>query len=183
MAIKLSSLAIVMGLVVTLINLYGVIKPGAFAASARKFPRSVPIGILLTLLGTGWFLLYLQSENISDFEAYKPLLYALFVGVGVGTCIFVQDFLAVRGFAVVLLLLAKLMLDTARWADSSWCVVIQLWAYVLIVAGIWFTVSPYRMRDLLNWANATEQRTRLLSGLRAAFGLFVTVLGLTAFSH
>mgnify|MGYP001125099086 CR=1 FL=1 len=34
--------------------------------------------------------------------------------MGLGACIFVQDFLAVRGLAVVLLLLAKLMVDTGR---------------------------------------------------------------------
>ena len=37
--------------------------------------------------------------------------------LGVATCIFVQDFLAVRGLAIVLLLVAKLMVDTG--AEST----------------------------------------------------------------
>jgi hypothetical protein len=37
------------------------------------------------------------------------------------------------------------------------------------------------LRDLLNWATATEARTRLLSGVRLAGAAFVLILGLTAF--
>jgi hypothetical protein len=46
---------------------------------------------------------------------------------------------------------------------------------------MWFTVSPWRLRDLLNWSVATEQRTRLVSGARVAFGIFVILLGITVF--
>ena len=181
MAIKLSILSVVLGAVMAWINSYGLFKPAAFAAAARKFPRSVPIGSVLMLIGTGWFIWYLSQENISDFEPLKPYLYALFIAVGVGSCFYVQDFLAVRGLSVVLLLLAKLMVDTARWSDTSWRLVIVTWAYLLVVAGIWFTISPWRLRDLINWANANDSRTRLLSGIRFAFGLFVIALGLLVF--
>jgi hypothetical protein len=46
---------------------------------------------------------------------------------------------------------------------------------------MWFTVSPWRARDLLNWSVATESRTRLTSGARVAVGVFLIVLGLTAY--
>jgi hypothetical protein len=46
---------------------------------------------------------------------------------------------------------------------------------------MWFTISPWRLRDILNWSVATESRTRLTSAARVAFGLFVIVLGLTVF--
>jgi len=95
------------------------------------------------------------------------------------TCIYVSDFLAVRGLAIVLMLLAKLMIDSARWSDSEWRLVMITWAYGLVVAGIWFTVSPWRLRDFLHWSTASESRIRLGSGLRLGFGLFVMVLGLT----
>jgi hypothetical protein len=106
-----------------------------------------------------------------------------FAAVGVGACIFVQDFLAVRGLAVVLLLLGKLMVDTGRphLGETPWVLVIQTWAYVLVVAGIWLTVSPWRLRDLLEWGTATEARVKIGSSVRLAFGLFVAVLGMTAF--
>jgi hypothetical protein len=73
------------------------------------------------------------------------------------------------------------MVDAERWASSDWRLVIAVWAYVLVVAGMWFTVSPWRLRDLLYWATANEKRIRIGSAMRAAFGLFVFVLGITAF--
>ena len=183
MQMKLSTVAILLGTIVALINLYGVLKPTEFGEAARKFPRSLPIGYGLMLLGTAWFVWNLRQESISDFEKLKPYLCALFIAVGVGTCIFVKDFLAVRGLAVVLLLAAKLMVDAGRphLGDTHWVLVIQTWAYVLVVVGIWFTISPWRMRDLVNWGTANEQRIRIGSGLRMAFGLFVAILGLTVF--
>jgi len=95
----------------------------------------------------------------------------------------VQDFLAVRGLAITLLLLAKVMVDTGRPAlgHTHWVLVIQTWGYVLVVAGIWFTVSPWRLRDMLAWGTANEQRINVGCGLRLAFGLFVAGLGLTVF--
>jgi len=59
--------------------------------------------------------------------------------------------------------------------------VVVVWAYAMVVAGIWLTVSPWRMRDWVQWATATEQRVRVGSALRAAFGLLVLLLGLFVF--
>jgi hypothetical protein len=180
MTLNLSTLSIALGLGMGLPQVYGILKPAAFAASVRKFPRSVPWGVALMLLGTAWFLWNLSLESISDFAAYKPHMMAGFAAVGIGSCIFVQDFLAVRGLAVVLMLLARLMLDTGRpmLPVTHWTWVIQAWAYVLVVAGIWLTIWPWRLRDLLNWATATEDRVRFGSAARLAFGLFVAALGL-----
>jgi hypothetical protein len=181
MQINLSVLAVILGLGLGLPQIYGLLKPGAFAAKVRKFPRSLPAGIVLMLLGTVWFAYYFSEEQVSDFANAKPYLMAGFVLVGVCSCIFVQDFLAVRGLAVVFLLLAKLMVDTARWADTDWRLVVLTWAYVLVVAGIWFTVWPWHLRDMLNWATANEKRVRIGSAIRLAFGLFVAVLGFTVY--
>jgi hypothetical protein len=183
MTLKLSTLAILLGLGVGLPQIYGIVNPGAFTAAVRKFPRSMPWGYALMLLGTAWFLWNLSQESIADFAAYKNILVAGFAFVGIAACVFVRDFLAVRGLAVVLLLLGKLMVDTGRpmLPETSWTLVIQLCAYVLIMAGMWFTISPWRMRDLLEWGTATEQRVRGGCAARLAFGVFIVVLGLTVF--
>jgi len=106
--LKLSTLAVVLGLILSLPQIYGLISPNSFRASMRKFPRSMPWGFTLMLLGTAWFLYNLSLESIADFASYKNILLGGFAAVGIGACIFVQDFLAVRGLAVVLLLLGKL---------------------------------------------------------------------------
>ena len=73
------------------------------------------------------------------------------------------------------------MVDAARWEDTPWRLVIAVWAYAMVLAGMWFTVSPWRLRDLLNWSVATESRTRMTNGIRLVFGIFVIGLGLTVF--
>jgi hypothetical protein len=183
MTLKLSTLSILLGLAVGLPQIYGIARPAAFGEAVRKFPRSLPWGFALMALGTLWFLWNLSQESIADFANYKEWLFAGFAGVGLGTCIFVQDFLAVRGLAIVLLLLAKLMVDTGRPAlpQTQWVLVIQTWAYVLAVAGIWLTISPWRLRNLLAWGTANETRIKAGCSVRLAFGLFVVVLGLTVF--
>jgi hypothetical protein len=180
---KLSLLSILLGLGMGSLQVYGLAKPAAFTAAMRKFPRSIPWGTALISIGTIWFLWYLGHENIADFAAMKPYLMIGFGLIGAGTCIFVKDLLGARGLGVVFLLLAKLMVDTGRphLEQTHWVLVIQTWAYVLVVAGIWFTVSPYRVRDVIEWATANETRVKVGCGLRLAFALFVVALGLTAF--
>lgn len=132
-------------------------------------------------LATLWFLQNLRTESLSDFANYQPYMLAGFGAVGLLTCLYVKDFLAVRGLAILLLLLAKLTLDTARWHDSQWRLVLAGWAYLWILAGMWFTISPWRLRDLLGWLTANHRRIRIGSALQLAFGLFLIVLGLAVF--
>jgi hypothetical protein len=177
----LSMLAILLGLGLAAPQVVGLMNPAKFAQSVREFPRSKGWGYLLVALVTGWFIWNLKQESIADFAAYKPFMMIGFGAVGLLTCIYVSDFLAVRGLAVLLLLLAKLMVDTARWAESNWRLVIVIWAYGLIFAGMWWTLSPWRLRDILNWAVATEKRIRVGSAVRLGFALLVVILGLTVF--
>lgn len=181
MQLTVSTLALILGLGVGVKGIYGLMNPAAFGAAMRNFPRSLPWGYALMLIGTLWFVWNVNQENNSDFATYKPVMLIGFGVVGVAVCIFVTDFLAVRGLAIVFMLLGKLMVDTVRWADTDWRWVISGWAYVLVIAGIWFTVSPWRLRDLLNWGTANEKRIRIGSAIRLAFGLFVATLGLTVF--
>src|ERR1041384_4743524 len=104
---RLSLLSILLGLGMAAPQVYGLAKPTAFAAAVRRFPRSLPAGFFLVALATLWFLWLVEDEPIADFESFKPYMLVAFAGIGVATCIFVQDFLAVRGLAVVLLLIAK----------------------------------------------------------------------------
>lgn len=180
---KLSLLSILLGTGMSIPQIYGLAYPQKFAVSVRKFPRNLTAGIFLMLLGTAWFVWNVNHEPIADFSAFKPYMMAGFITVGVLSCFFIQDFLAVRGLAVVALLLGKLMVDTGRphLGESCWVLVIQAWAYLIIVLGIWFTITPWKLRDLLNFATANESRVKIGSAIRLAFALFILTLGLTAF--
>ena len=102
---KLSLLTILLGVGMGLPQVVGLARPAQLAAAARRLPRNLPLGIVLMLLGTAGFVWNVNREPIADFSAFKPYMMAGFVAVGVLSCVFVQDLLAVRGLAVVLLLL------------------------------------------------------------------------------
>src|SRR5205814_1385813 len=68
MTVKLSLLAICMGLFVALVNLAGLLAPDAITAIARKFPRNTFIGYLLMAIGTVWFVYNVSIESLADFE-------------------------------------------------------------------------------------------------------------------
>lgn len=181
--VSLSSFAVGLGLITALPAVFGLTSPDKFRATMRQFPRSNNWGWFLMLLGTAWFVYNVDQEQVADFQSYKGILLSFFAGVGIASCIFVRDFLAVRGAAVVMLLLAKWMVDTGRpfLGTSSWVLVWQFWAYVFVIAGIWLTVSPWRLRDIINWVTASEQRIRVTCGARLAFCLLIILLGATVY--
>lgn len=177
----LSTLAILIGAAYCAIQVFALLQPESFTKHAKAFPRSEGIGFVLMGIGTIWFLYNLQSEAIADFAMYKKYMLLGFGTIGVLTCIFVRDFLAVRGLAVCLLLLAWFTLNRTRWADSPARLILVVWAYAWVICGMWFTISPWRLRDFLNWWTATAGRLRAVSVLQLALGATVLVLGLTAF--
>ena len=180
---KLSLLTILIGAVLSAPQIYGLANPKWFADFFRKFPRNYPAGVVLMLLATGWFTWTVNNEPIADFSAYKPAMLVGFTAVGIGACIFVRDFLAARGLAVLLLLLAKLMVDTGRLhlGESPFVLVNQVLAYAFVLAGITFTIAPWKLRDWLEFFTANEKVIRIGCAARLAFDLFLIVLGLTAF--
>ncbi len=177
----LSTLAIIVGLAYAVPHVFGLVNPASCRELARKFPRSESCGWVLMLLATLWMLYYLRLESNSDIAKMKPYLTGLFVMLGVGTCVFLKDLLAVRGLALVLMLAAKFVLDTQRWHVSPWRLVLAFMAYGWILAGMWLTISPWRLRDFLEWATATDERLRRVSVARLAGGVLLIVLGLTQF--
>jgi hypothetical protein len=183
MTVKLSMLAMVLGLVYAVPQAYALTNPKAFSERLRQFPRSLLTGYLLMALATAWFLYNVSLESIADFAAYKPHMMVAFGAIGLGCCVFVTDFLAVRGFAVLLLLLAKLMVDAGRphLGETPWVLVNQWAAYALAVIGVWLTVAPYRLRDWIEWNVAEPIRLKAGAVLRLVAGLGFALLGLLAF--
>jgi len=181
MDMQLSTLAVLMGLGIGLPQIWGLLRPDAFGKALRGFPRSEAWGYPLMLLATGWFVWNVKQENISDFAAWKPFMLVGFSAVGVLTCVYVRDFLPVRGLAILLLLLAKVALDTQRWADTGWKNVVTVLAYVWVVAGVVLVVSPWWLREWIQWLTASELRIRVGCALRLGLGLVLVLLGLTVY--
>lgn len=177
----LATLSILIGTLVVLSDAYGLLQPRAFGDLVLRFPRSYSAGVVLTLIGTAWFVWILQHETLADFDVHRTKMQVIFGAIGFSACLFLKDFLAVRGLAVVLLLLAKTVVDTARFHPSDWRILLVTIAYVWVIMGMMFTVSPWRLRDILEWKCGNENRIRIFSSMRVGLGVLLILLGLTVF--
>ena len=179
--ISLSLLSLIFGVLVIAGGAFGLAQREKAMEFSRNFPRHEKIGPILILAGMVWFLYILHGENMADFEGYRRPFYGIIIATAVGACFFLKDYLAVRGLAVLMILTAKLIVDTARLHESDWLILLVSIAYAKVVAGMWFTVSPWRMRNMADWATANDNRFKILCGMRLALGVLLVVLGLTAF--
>jgi hypothetical protein len=176
---NLSQISMVLGGLHVLFGLMLWLRPEPTSGWLRQFPRQVAPGVVLMLIGTAWFVSNLYRSNVQDFAEWRPILYAGFTLLGVGCCFFVQDYLSIRGGAVVALLGCDAILDIQRWHGSGWKNVIAIWCYVVIVLSVWWVGSPWRARDLTVWMTSEPGiRSRVGMGI-AAFGGLLMGLGVS----
>ena len=188
--VSLANLSIVLGVFWVAVAGYTLAKPVDVGQALRAFPRANAPGYVLMLAATAWFLWNIKIEDMADYREIKHWFYIGFGAVGIGSCIYLRDFLAVRGLAVFMLLLAKLMLDTQRdymlaapeAHMSEWRLVFAVWAYMIIVMSMWMVISPWRMRDMMEWMLAKPRRLAAKGWFRLGFGILLIVLGLTVFT-
>lgn len=176
--ITLSTLSVILGILLLGSSAFVFAKPETCKRFLLAFPRSLPWGYLFLVVSSVWFLCHFQNEDITDFAQMKRPMFVLFIVLAIGVGLYVRDFLAVRTYSIFLFLVAKLIYDTARYADSSWAVLFPSVATILVFFGIWFTATPWKMRDLLNWISASTLRLKALAGARAVLGLAFLILGI-----
>ncbi len=175
----LSQLSLALGLAMIVSHGIALAQPDRIGAWLRQFPRNVPIGVVLMLVGTAWFEWNLHLETLADIAPWKNLMQIGFAVVGVGSCLFVRDYLAVRGLCVVMLMSAWYLCELTRWHTSPWRNALTAWAYVWVLLGLWWSMSPWRMRDAVQWVTGSAALFRLAAVAGLVWGGIVIVLGLT----
>jgi hypothetical protein len=147
--------------------------------SAKAFPRSQNAAYLLLGGATVWFLYKVTQLGPADFGQYKELLFALFLITAVSSFYFVPDFLAVRGLAAMILLVAGALLDAAYMQDPETRLFLVSFVYLAIVAALVLGASPYKLRDFLTWLYKSEQRPQVFGAIFAAYGLLLVAMSFT----
>ena len=175
----LSQLSLALGAAMVFSHGIALAQPDRVGGWLRTFPRNIPIGVVLMLLGTAWFEWNLHQETLADIAPWKNLMQIGFAVVGVGSCIFVRDYLAVRGLCVVMLMAAWYLCELTRWHTSPWRNALTAWAYVWVLLGLWWSMSPWRMRDAIQWVTGSPTLFRLAAVAGLVWGGIVIVLGLT----
>ena len=188
---QLAIISTILGVTVIAARLPGVIAPAKFRAYAVKFPRSIWWGRILMGIATIWagIVLFGAATNAVTDEIRatgsagiwalgRPLV---IIGVPVGFWLVIQfanQFLAVRGGAALMLLIAKVMVDAADASDLTARLVITVMAYLMVIAGTWMAIAPHHMRDVIGVLMASDQRCRAVCSVGVAGGVILVALGL-----
>lgn len=148
--------------------------PAGLEAKVRAFPRSQVAAYVLCGIGGAWFLYKISQLGEADFGNYSQYLILFFGAILVGSFLWVRDFLAVRGAAILALLISNELLKAAfaQYESPQRLFLVSL-VYVWIVIAIYLGTVPFRMRDWIDWLYAKPLRLRALAFGQVTYGILL----------
>jgi hypothetical protein len=178
---SLQTAGIIAGAFLVLFALPGLLKPDLVQSLAKCLPRSRVAGIILLTIDAVWSLWLLATMEMGEFSTFRrPLLIALPIGYFL-TLRFVDEFLAVRALGILCLLGAEPLLDAAFFRYETARLVLTLFAYLLIAAGILWVTMPYTLRDQINWSARNNMHWRSVHGIVVLYGVALLALAVTLY--
>ena len=169
------------GIFLSLLGLWGLIRPGTSQAAARGLPRNRVAGFVLLTIAFFWTFWLLATMEMGEFSGFrKPLLILLPVGFLL-VLRFVDEFLAARALGILFLLAAEPLLDAAFFRTESTRLLVTVFAYLLIVTGLFWVTMPYLLRDHINWSARTNGRWRFTHSLAFLYGAALLACAITRY--
>ncbi len=179
--LSLQAVGIASGLLLLLLGLGGLLLPGATQTFAGQFPRSRAAGIVLLTLAFVWSFWLMATMEMGEFSGFrKPLLFVLPIGY-VLVLWFVSEFLAVRALGMLCLLAAEPLLDAAFLRHEPSRLLVTVFAYILIVKGLFWVTMPYLLRDHIAWSVRGKVRWLMLYGGTLLYGAAILFLAFTRY--
>ena len=144
------------------------------------FPRSQKFAVGLLVVALAWFIgRHVMSLTSADFGEYKPYIGLIAVFIAVSSYIFVNDFLAVRSFCILILFYSRETLDAAWLQEPTSRLLLVSIIYLLITSALYFGAWPYRMRDFLNWLYHNTKRPKTLGFSLIVYSLVLACVSFT----
>lgn len=174
--------------VIGLLTAAGGVMTWLFPAQTRSgwmaFPRSVWPGRLLAAGDLIWAAYEFTLMHLGLFDAWKVHLYWL-TPIAIFLCItYLDDLLSPRALGGFLLLVAGPVLDIARWHPSDWRLVIAILAYLWILIGLLFLLSPWWFRRITIWLTGRgDGAVRFIGALNVLFGLGLMALAFFVYAR
>ena len=155
--------------------------PTSLQSFVKQLPRSRIAGIVLLTAALIWSIWLLATIEMGEFSSFRrPLLIALPIGY-ILILRFVDEFLAVRALGILCLLAAEPLIDAAFLRYELYRLVVTVFAYLLVIAGLFWVTMPYLLRDQINWTTRTKARWWLVNGAAVIYGAVTLVLAVTRF--
>ena len=179
---ELSVVALLIGLLALTGGVISLLAPAKIRAGVAAFPRSIWPGRILAAIDLVWAAYELTRMHLGMFDAWKVHLYWL-TPVAIVLCVvYLDELLSPRALGGFLLLVAGPVLDIARWHPSNWRLVITVLAYLWILLGLVFLLSPWWFRRISIWLTGRgDNAVRIIGAIKAAAGLGLIALALLVY--
>ena len=153
-------------------GLFALALPGCARRAARGFPDSRPVGMLLSTMALLWaaaLIYYTPLDFIASFRIHLTAF--LLVSIPL-SWMWMRTLLAARSLGALMCLVPAPVLVAVRFAPGAGRLVTVSLMYVVAVAGMISTFSPYYMRDaLFRFNGAGNAAARAIGALMLAAGL------------
>ena len=176
--VSLRLTAIVLGLIYVASHLPAALAPVRYIDWTRRLVRSYPLGVVLMLLATLWFVVLTAVMDLGEISNLRVQLMSVWAIAGILMAIFVPGLLVLRGLGCLLLMASALLLDAAFLAQTPWRYFVTVLAYGWVILGMVLVYSPHVGRRFLDWAAQDSERVRVFAWPGVAFGLLLLVLGI-----
>ena len=132
----------------------------------RSFRRSKGATVIFALVAIAWFAWWLLNIPDADLAGLPRVPVVVgFIGFSLLTFVYMPDFLSVRALAVIMLFLARHILDAGYRQLPHSLLAASVSYGVLILFGFWWACSPPVFCRQCDWVLATDRRRKVFGGL------------------
>jgi hypothetical protein len=179
--LSLQTAGLIAGLFLLLVSVPGLVTPELARGFAQRLPRSRVAGFVLLTADLFWTLWLLATMEMGEFSSFRrPLLIILPIGFFL-VLRFVDEFLSVRALGILFLLAAEPLLDAAFFRTETSRLLVTVFAYLLIVVGLFWVTMPYLLRDQIHWSARKPWRWRLTNALALLYGAAILACAVTRY--
>lgn len=179
--LSLRTAGILSGGFLLLLGAFGILLPAVARPSFTKLPRSSIAGVVLLTLAFAWSFWLLATMEMGEFAGFRRLL-LIFLPIAYALVLmFVREFLAVRALGMLYLLAATPLLEAAFLRYELSRLLVTVFAYILIVKGIFWVTMPYLMRDGIAWSTRSSGRWFALHVAVLAYGVVLLFFAFTSY--
>lgn len=177
----LSAICTLIGLVTALIGALTLALPTSAGRVWKKLPRSVWPGRILAAVCIIWSGLWLCVMPLGPLMIIREYLWVLLPAAIAAVWFFTPELLTCRAIGGLLVLLPTPMLSAAAWHPSPARYVVIIYAYAMIITGMFYIAQPWILRDHITWSQAKPIRSRTIASSAVALGLILVALAATVF--
>jgi len=179
---ELSIASLLIGLLALTGGVISLLAPERIRAGVAAFPRSIWPGRILAAIDLIWAAYALSLMHLGMFDAWKVHLYWMTPIAIVLCAVYLDELLSPRALGGLLLLAAGPILNAARWHPSDWRLVVTVIAYLWILLGLVFLLSPWWFRRIALWVTGRgDIAVRITGAIKALAGLGLIALALLVY--